>query len=274
MTRPLVFLFAAALSCALGQAQTATVPNEKGVWALWSLQTNSPNDDAALIGACAEFRKSAPSDPFVPVADGLSAWHLLRSGRTDEAVPLLVPLASRQGSSIDRAASRMAKTWLTRLDREAVKRALKRLYVKTVAFPTSLEALKSLPADAQPPLADRWGAPWSYRLTGFRSFSGMESQKYELQSRTLGKASDLALALQLPYAAALSFKPVKVISSTPGQEVIQFESESSALAGTAAKTVVLATGSESEGMTLAYVGVYILIVTDGNHWKLMAKPGR
>jgi hypothetical protein len=240
---------------------------------VWKLMSETPDDRAAVIAACGEFEKKRPGDPLTSVTRGITAWHLLQSGERKPAVQVLTRMASAavpaRPDALREAAVNMGRTWLTRLDREQVKAGLKTLYLRDVEYPESLEALKSLPGDIRPPLTDRWGKPWSYRLVGFRKLTGLANQKYELQARLLGRDSDLAEALQRPYAEGITLKPVKLVSAQAGRGVVQFTPPADA-----SGEVILAVGAREGRVVFAYMGAKLIVLSDGNHWSVQPKPRR
>ncbi|MDP2990516.1 MAG: hypothetical protein Q8O57_08135, partial [Kiritimatiellota bacterium] len=80
----LLFLFILAGHAALGANET----QEKALWTLWSLQTNNPAQHEAILAACQQMQKASPTNPLLPVSQGLAAWHGLRLGKTNEAFAL------------------------------------------------------------------------------------------------------------------------------------------------------------------------------------------
>jgi hypothetical protein len=161
----------------------------------------------------------------------------------------------------------MSRSWLTRLDREAVKEALRKVYLRDVAYPSRLDVWEEGAADA-PPLVDRWGKTWQYGLVGFRHIAGLRNQKYALRSRVLLMHSDLADALQVPYAARIRLKPLGLQTLASGKALITFD------AGEETGPARLSVGARHGMTVLAYVGDYIIVLGDGDHWKALAKPKR
>jgi len=256
---PILATAAAALTSL--RAQTAR-PNESGLAAVWKLNISESNDHARVASACGEFRKASPSDPLAWVADGIGAWRWLKAGDTSTAATVFERMAAApQTDPMGKAAAVMAKRWLTRLDREKVRFALKLMYRKNIEFPPSLEDLRMLPEQFQPPYTDRWGQKWSYRLVEFKHLKGIRGQKYELISASLGASSDLETALAVPYASRIPLKPSRVIGGGAGSEAIEFATTD----GTNEKKV-LNVGSESDGIRFPYRGASLLVLSDGDHW--------
>jgi hypothetical protein len=244
------------------QAQSPA-PDERGLWLAWVASTNTPDDHAAVMTACNQFRIKAPQDPFCVVVAGMEAWHLLAMGNTNAAMALFEPMLSipENATPLQSAGAEMARGWLTRLDREKVRAALKKIYLKKIEFPSSLDPIKTLKMKSLPPFTDRWGKPWMYRLES--SIKGLESQQYVLESSQLGSRSDLAKALALPYAGRVSLEPVKV--SPVSADTVEF-----ALRG--GKSGYLQAGGVLNGVTVAYIGMNIIVMADESHWRVVLKP--
>jgi hypothetical protein len=255
----LVASMAAAAAC---QGQSAP-PDERSLWLLWCEHTNAVNDHVAVASACSEFQARLPRDPLSVVARGCGAWHQLKVGRTNEAVALFEAMLAVPpgGTALQLAGAEMARGWLTRLDREVVRRALKTVYLRDVEFPASLEPLKALKLKEMPAFADRWGTPWSYRLSG--AIKGLEKQQYRLESTHLESTSDLTKELAVPYASRIHFEP---LGAVPGStDVFEFTSARR-------KSILLQVGRQMDGITIAYLGVNLLVMTDGSHWRVLMKP--
>jgi len=255
------------------QAQSGEEPNEKALWVVWQRQSATPNDHAAMIAACREFEKRSPADPFLVVTRGIAAWHLLKAGEVDAAGERLAPMLNVRSSDLLQAASEMARAWTTRLDREVTTASLKAYYRREIAFPESLEALRAEAGHPTPPLADRWAEPWEYRLTGFQQLKGLRNQKYDLRSRTLGPTSDLAGALKIPYASRIRIRPVRLMSSDTMAKVVQFVTEpSSGSTGDAGEIIHISVGARHGRIFFPFMGKHLILLSDGNHWKVLPKP--
>jgi hypothetical protein len=250
------------VSVMTGLADSAT-PDERGLWRVWVAATNNPADHAAVIDACRSFSARSPQDPLVVVAKGMEAWHQLKCGGTNEAVRLLEPLLAVPGNAtpLQVAGATIARSWLTRIDREQVLAALRKLYLRDIEFPQSLDAVKTLKAAPLPPLADRWGMPWVYRRQS--PIKGMKPQQYLVESSRLGSRSALGGALALPYAGNITLEPVS--PSTINSDTYEF-------AAPQQKAIFLQTGAERDGVTVAYLGVNLIVLSDENHWRVVLKP--
>lgn len=236
-------------------------PDERGLWKVWVASTNSVSDHAAVVAACREFKVKAPQDPLIVVASGMEAWHLLKMGDTNVARTLLEPMSSvpENATSIQTAGAEMARSWLTRLDREKVRAALKKIYVRDLEFPASLEAIKTLKIAKLPPFTDRWGKPWIYRQKSV--VKDMVAQQYILESNRLGALSDVAKALALPYASRITLEPARLVNDT----MVEFTTS-------AGKPGVLQAGGSLDGVTFAYLGANIIVMADENHWRIVVRP--
>jgi hypothetical protein len=254
----LVFLLAIALT---GRAQ-AVKPDEKGLWEVWCGGTNTSFEASEVAEACKKLRTRAPQDPLTVVASGLEAWSHLKRGDTVAATAIFNSmLVKGPATGVRKAGDEMARSWLTRMDREQVVRGLKEIYRRDIAFPDSLEALKTLGDKTPPPLTDRWGKPWVYRKGS--TIKGMESQRFVLESSALGVRSDLKAALKMGYAERMDLKPVRMV---PGALVVV------ELKTTEGRSMLREEGDRANVVNLIYVGTHIIVLSDGNHWKVMAKP--
>jgi hypothetical protein len=250
-----------ALAAACCQAQSAKF-DERGLWDLWCAGTNSAFEATEVLDACRAFRQKSPNDGLTVVIAGIEGWHHLKRGNADEARRIFSSmLVDGRAADVFLAGDKLARTWLTRMDRELVTAALRKLYLRDIAFPASLEALSALGLKPPPPLQDRWGKPWDYRLGS--SISGMATQRYVLESPSLGVYSELKGALALTYAARIDLRPVRMLPNV--RNSIEFRSGS----GT---TIVRQAGDLSGRINLAYIGSNIIVITDGNHWSVLPKP--
>lgn len=245
--------------------------DEDGLWRLWNFQVAGTNEPAVCAKACAAFAAAHTNSPLATVARSMEAWNLLRVEKRDEASALLAPQIEAESQGVGVGAARLARAWLTRLDRERVRTALQFFYRKKVRYPYSLTELRSeprLPAALLPPERDRWDEAWRYKLVGFKTMPGLEDQKYELQSATLGAASDLAAALAVPYGERIAIRPLRVRTvAVAGREVVEFSQD-----GGGGAPLLLTAGQPAEGLLLAHFGPRLLIVCDHFHWKLFPRP--
>jgi hypothetical protein len=196
------------------------------------------------------------------VVSGFEAWHYLKKGNRAAAAEIFNSmLVKGAATDIQKAGDLMARSWLSRMDREQVISALKVIYKRDIAFPASLEALTALKLEPAPPLTDRWEKPWVYRLES--AIKGMESQRYVLESSTLGAYSRLDRALKEPYGSGLQLQPVKMINTS--RNVVEFKTSDGLLIRRQA-------GDQSNRINLVYLGANIVVVSDGNHWSVLPKP--
>lgn len=244
-----------------GRAQSVKA-DEKGLWDVWCSGTNKSFEASEIAEACKKFRTNAPQDPFMVVVSGLEAWNRLKRGDTATATAIFNTMVVKgSATGLRKAGDEMARSWLTRLDREQVTRSLKEIYRRDIEFPASLEALKTLGDKASPPLTDRWGKPWVYKKGS--AIKGMESQRYVLESSMLGTRSDLKAALKIGYAERMDLKPVRMV---PGSiVVVEFKTADG-------RTLLREEGDRGNVVNLVYVGTYIIVLSDGNHWSVMPKP--
>lgn len=248
------------MMCSQGRAASL---DERALWQLWVSHTNSISDHRAADAVCKAFLAKSPDDTAAVVVRGIEAWHLLKSGNTNEASALLNAMLAIPGNatSLQQAGATMARNWLTRLDRERVKDALKKVYRRDVEFPGSLEEIKGLKLAQLPPFTDRWDKPWVYRLES--SLKGMQKQQYVLESSRLGSGSDLEKALNVPYASRINLMPVR--ASQIGNDTYEF-------ATPLQKGIFLPEGAEREGIVVAYLGANVIVLSDGTHWRIALKP--
>jgi hypothetical protein len=241
--------------------------DETGLWQLWTTHTNTTADHAAVAQACATFRTKSPGDPLVVIAQELEAWRLLQAAKTNNAARLLEPLTAASSNALQKAAAEIARSWLTRVDRELVRAALKRVYLRDVEFPASLAAITTLkkPVTPTPSLTDRWNQPWSYQPTNFPTIKNTHRQRYILESSRLGADSDLALALASSYATRINLEPVRVLDSANTGETVEF-------ATATRKKAVLIVGTEVNGVTFAFIGKTIIVLADRDYWRIALRP--
>src|SRR5450759_2647485 len=128
----LLFVFILAGRLAFGASET----QEKALWTLWSLQTNNPAQHEAIVAACQQMQQASPTNPLLPVGQGLAAWHSLRLGKTNEAFVFLGEMAAAAPTTPNATAgAEMGRRWLTRLDREKVRGALAVYYRNAIEYP-------------------------------------------------------------------------------------------------------------------------------------------
>lgn len=254
----LVLFLAAAVT---GHAQSVKA-DEKVLWDVWCSATNSSFEASEVAETCKKLRTRAPQDQLTVVLSGLEAWSHLKRGDTVAATAIFnTMLVKGPATGLRKAGDEMARSWLTRMDREQVTRALKEIYRRDIEFPATLDALKTLGDKTSPPLTDRWGKPWVYRKGS--AIKGMESQRFVLESSALGVRSDLKAALKIGYAERMDLKPVRMV---PGALVVV------ELRTAEGRSMLREEGDRANVVNLIYVGTHIIVLSDGNHWRVLAKP--
>jgi hypothetical protein len=164
---------------------------------------------------------------------------------------------------------RLALGWMTRIDREKVAAALQLFYRKEVAYPQVLQQVNShpkVPAEARPPMTDRLGKPWVYKLVGFKTIPNTLNQKYSLQSTALGELSDLKAAVKAPYGSSIQATPVQVVPAPGNSVAVKFN------LGATGGSAVIGQGASSGNLYLAFAGAQIVVVCDYTYWKVFPKP--
>lgn len=254
----LVLFLAAAVT---GHAQSVKA-DEKVLWDVWCSGTNSSFEASEVAETCKNLRTRAPQDQLTVVLSGLEAWSHLKRGDTVAATAIFnTMLVKGPATGLRKAGDEMARSWLTRMDREQVTRALKEIYRRDIEFPATLDVLKTLGDKTSPPLTDRWGKPWVYRKGS--AIKGMESQRFVLESSALGVRSDLKAALKIGYAERMDLKPVRMV---PGALVVV------ELRTAEGRSMLREEGDRANVVNLIYVGTHIIVLSDGNHWRVLAKP--
>ncbi len=243
-------------------AAVAAADEQDQALLLWRAQAKTPTNHAAHAVAWRAMESQFPSGELRPVIRGFAAWHLLKSGGTNDAVTLLEAMSLGKSTPVEQAAAEMARRWLTRLDRERVRAALKAQYQKDVAFPPALDVLRALPEAERPPLTDRFGSPWQYAIDGFKRIAPTRGQRYRLGSSQLGESSDLAAALARPYGAGAT-PPRPLRRGADGTAIIF-------LVGT--ERPVVSVGTKVGGWMLAWAGSKLLVMSDGDYWALLPSP--
>lgn len=236
--------------------------DESTLLALWKNFT--PTNLEGTVRACAAFNKQFTNSPLREVTLGVVGWCALQLGdRGDTVTRVFESMLSSDDATLDEAATTMARRWLTRLDREKVEVGLRKVYIDLVSYPPTLEALTKLPEGQRPPLTDRWGRPWRYRLAEQKHIRGL-GQKYVLESVNVDRDHDLKDALGKTYEAATLLKPQKVLSREKGRESVAFAA--------GREPVVLAVGGRFRGVTLVHVGQTLVVLTDDDHWSVLPLP--
>ena len=247
------------LTCFSGVVARAA--EEEALMDLWKQQAATPDDHDAILKACHDFESANAGDPLIPIVRGFEEWHWLRAGHRPEALQLMTADLTAPRGPVTDGARRLALAWFTRVDREQVAAALQAYYRKNVAYPKSLDAL---PAEARPPMNDRFGKPWVYGLTGFAKLPGFTDQKYALRSAVLGDTSEFNAAVKLPYGSRILATPLEVITAPGNTQAVKFN-----VAGSAA---VVGVGQSAGDLYLAFVGARIVVACDDAHWKIFPRP--
>ncbi len=259
-------LAATLIPLSLLQTQAAS-PHEAAFYTLWKQHAADPSAHGELITACTSFAAAATGDTLVTTAQQIQAWHLLKLGRHAEAAALLTGTLERDRDALDKAASEIARAWLTRIDRDPITEALQQVYRQNIAYPESLQALPAEVLNTLPQ-TDRWDNPWRYSPTGFDHLKGFPGQRYALHSRTLGHSSDLTYALRLPYAGDIALTPLRRKPSDGVHKIIiEF-------ADARDRKTTLSPGTRHGDIVLAYLGQNVILLADPNHWKVVPLPGR
>lgn len=251
---------------------TGLAADEKGVWDIWKKTEAEPVNLTELIADCTAFKQANASDPLRPVIDGILAWAYFKSEKMADGAKLLVPVVNARNTPMQKATSDMARTWLTRIDRIVVKMVLQEYYKREIAFPAKVDDAIDKYADTiKASKVDRWGKPWNYELVGFKHLTKVpKDQKYSLQSILLGEDSDYEKALEIPFGGRINIVPMKMGLTTPGAESVYFKKADDEKSS----PIHIKLGERVGGVALGYVGKNILVLTDGNHWKLLPKPQR
>ena len=258
---------------AAGFALAATVvfgatPQEEAFMRVWRVHAADPTKHDAVIEAC---NRATGVGEFLPVVRTLAAWHLLASGRQQDAILNFESALTtdRTASAIARNADTMARRWLTRIDHIAVERALKAHYTTNVEFPGSLQSILSLPNP--PPRTDRFGTAWVYKAEQMK-ISKARNQKFSLHSQTLG--SRLTAMQSLPFTS-YGKRQAAIVARRQGSPVmLEFETvtEAGTQRGTASE------GSAVNGirfLKLASDGQFaVMIENESDFWVVATTRSR
>lgn len=245
-------------------------PAEQALETLWQRQAGLSDQPAEAAALCQAAVDRGTLGAYAPVGRTLQGWHLLAGGQAAAAAVAWSGALTAADDAVARAADTMARRWLTRVDREQVIAALRAYYAAEVQYPPALDALQTLAPRLSPPLKDRWDAPWNYRLATFRALKGLDAQRYVLESRTLGKASDLAAAraaLQAGHAPAVRL--VRVVSQRPPVAV-----EVDVIAGGQTNRAALTEGATAAGVRFVRLVDSFALFSDGDRWLVVWPPGR
>ncbi len=250
----LAVLFAAA-------AVHAAESEENTLGVLFRLHAQSPSGDVAVCTAATPAVAALGPGAYRAAARALLGWRLLRSGKPAEAKPVYQALLDDPASPP--AFTELARRWLTRLDREAVREALQKMWTDTILYPPSLD---TLPAPL-PPMRDRWGSAWRYRPVILKRLK-TESQRYTLESAGLGADSDLAAALARPWPKEPSLRAVAVNTDAGATPVVTFQTRQAP-----AEKTLMAEGKTAGGLALVKTGARALLIVEGDYVHLVPQPG-
>ncbi len=239
--------------------------DEEGFLTFWTEHQPLAADHTAAIEVCSRYLAGTPASAYRPAVVSIRAWHWLAAGLTNEARAGFTSLLTDATSPVSAAADATARQWLTRLDRETVRGALMRWYADHVAYPESLQPLLAGPEASQPPPKDRWGEPWEYGIERFRRLKTPPAQRYRLESRTLGRDSDLTRALAVPFGARIGVRLVRRLTDA-ASPTVELE-----LIGSG-RNATLMEGTSHAGIRLAKVGTHAVLLCDGNHWQVLMMP--
>lgn len=250
----------------------ARAANERDLWTLWTLAEKTPDDHDRVIAACRAFAAANAQDELLPVARGLEAWRLLKTGRTNDAVAVMTPYLADSEQPVAAGAQILSRAWFSRLDRPVVDAALKEYYRAEIRYPDNLAQLTAHPrvaAKPLPPVVDRWNAAWRYSAAGYEGVPGFIGQKYLLQSYRLGDTSDLSAALAIPYASRVQFTLLPAGEAATGAARARVETT----AADGGKTVtILESGRLLDPLYFAYISPNLVIACDRLHWRVVQTP--
>jgi hypothetical protein len=248
---------------------------EKMAWDIWQILAENPEDLSGVITECETFMSGRQTDQIAPVVIGILAWSYFKTGKMVDGGKLLMSMERRRSTPISTAGSDMARKWLTRIDIKLVQAALMIYYRKYQEFPATLKEALDFAKETQKftaPSKDRWGKPWEYDLVGFKTLTKVpKNQKYALGCNMLGQDSDYEKALEIPYAEKIDLVPMKMASTARGAESVYFKK-----ADDKNNTPILLKvgGAPKRGVKLAFVGRNILVLSNGDHWRLVPRPRR
>lgn len=253
-SNPVRLLLLVVMAVAIGtRTVPATPPDEAALLQLWRVHQDPATTPSSAIKEAGAFETRFSQSPFVIIARGLIAWYQLKAGHAATAEPILTGLLSSSDDPVHRGGDRLARHWLTRLDREQVKRGLAQAYAEAIRYPDNL------PPGIKP-ATDRWGEPWVYQLTPTKFFKGAAAQTYSLESPRLAPLTDLTKALAIPYGSQITLRPVQVdgdvVTLAPPGGDRQF---------------VLSPGALADQIMFVYAGDTLLILSDGDHWLVLPR---
>ncbi|MCX7009206.1 MAG: hypothetical protein NTY53_18500 [Kiritimatiellaeota bacterium] len=188
LPHPRLLLAALAVSFAVA-APAGAQADVRALAKIWQQHVRTPTEHAAIVQAVKQMAAQNEGSPLLGIANGIGAWHALSAGQTNQAVLLLTPLLAERTDPVGIEARNFAQRWLTRIDREKVRDALKVYYRNHVEFPAAFSALGELAVTNRPPMTDRFGRAWKYELAAMKRLTTVRAQRYNLSSFTLGDDS-------------------------------------------------------------------------------------
>ncbi len=244
--------------------QGARLDEERVLGYLFDQWKNNPPGATSVLLATDAAIPRLSIGPIRATVYALRALNFLENEQIADAQATLETL--RTFPDLSPAVDEWCKRWLTRLDRERVRDALKAFYRKEVRFPDSLAPLQSL--IPPPPLTDRWGTPWRYQVVPLKRIRGAEAQSYVLESVSLGRLSDLTAARSQLRPDRPSIRPIGLVPQ-PGQRapLIRFETTR-----TPGEQAILSERSSWKGVALLYVGDSILILVENDFFFVLRRP--
>jgi len=245
-------------------AAFAEKPDEVALLNLWQKQKQDPQNHAAIIQCAETFQQEFGTSTLVPVAIGLAAWHQLKAGNTQEALRLFDGLAVKGKTPLSVAGQEMAFCWLSRLDMKAVKEGLRQVFAENIEYPDTLAPVGNLPANVRPPLADRWGTPWSYSPCDFKRIKAGPKSSFVLQSTKLGEMSDFEKALARPYGGGGTLS-ITQMPPMNGKALLK-------VGGMGSAQVLVGEGGVSGCISFPYSSDALLILSNGDYWFIEKAP--
>jgi len=70
-----------------------------------------------------------------------------------------------------------------------------------------------------------------------------------------------------PYGARITLRPISIATTSRGNQTVKFKNT-----GGKAETTLLSEGAPYNGITFAYGGLKLIMLTDGDHWLVLPKP--
>jgi len=257
------------LSCffliGVAYASGADVPIESRVRKLWNYARAGSTNHIEILSACAHFERDPSAASFFPVSRGIAAWAETSEGRLERARKLWGRLSTSGSSAMANSANEMSRRWQTRLDRENIKAALQRYYLREIEYPRRLKKLQDTEGDFAIELLDRWQRPWVYRAQTPEHLPGALQQTYLLDSERMGDKSDLGAALGPRYGGDFQLRVKQLRTLEAGNKEVTLYDEALDL------DVVLTQRFGSGQLELTYVGTTIVIVSSGDHWIVVSE---